>query len=219
MRLLHNALYLLVLLASAGALAFTLVRGGLGPEDGSDRAASPAVATVPGGEPASVADQAGSRDWPALFGTAPPEVEPEPEPEPPAPEVPVPDYVLRGLVTSGSEHLAIVTDKGRDVLIREGDEVENGWIVSQIDQEGLTLALEDREERITFGDVGILQTVSVELEDDTDLPRPASDVRTPVATPAELVAMIRRAEIERQRRGLVPVNRARASGPPSTLDR
>lgn len=87
------------------------------------------------------------RQWPALFGEpqppAPPASEPQPpapEPQPPAPSMPPLDslgYGLKGVVRINDNDWAIVSHPTGERLVRVGDVLQEGLIVTRIDDVGL----------------------------------------------------------------------------------
>lgn len=90
--------------------------------------------------------------WPSLFGRfAPPEPQPPaPPPPPPTPEIaqpPVPPappieslgYALKGLVSNGDTRWAIVSHPTGDRLLRAGDSLEDGIVVTAIEDGGLAI--------------------------------------------------------------------------------
>lgn len=97
--------------------------------------------------------------WPAVFGTyTPPEPQPprppQPviveEPMPPAPPIENLGYVLKGVVTNGDNRWAIVSHPTGDRLIRVGDALADGVIVTAIDPDSLRLDNRGNEALLAF---------------------------------------------------------------------
>ncbi len=93
-----------------------------------------------------------SRAWPPLFGElAPPAPPPAPEPQPPAPEPepqpPVPPmppvdslgYALKGVVRQDEAVWAIVSHPTGELLLQEGEMLNDELLVARIDDQGLWL--------------------------------------------------------------------------------
>lgn len=88
------------------------------------------------------------RTWPAVFGAEViPEPEPEPEPEPVAVAEPEPeiryDYQLTGLIADSFDAWAMISLGGQQSVVRVGDELEGGEIVTAIDHQGVWITWRD----------------------------------------------------------------------------
>ncbi len=134
-----------LLSAAIGALGFSA--GGLGLTL-TGPAPAPFTAPVPAGNnPARTADSPPlDRVWPAVFGTVPP---PPPEPAPvpevvaePEPEIRY-DYQLTGLVADEFSSWAMISLGGAQQIVRIGEELEGGEIVTRIDHQGVWVAWRD----------------------------------------------------------------------------
>ena len=113
---------------------------------------------------------------------------------------------MRGLVTSGEARWAIVSSDGRDLLVREEDELDGGWIVAAIETHGVTLTKGERRELIAFDATVPVRTLAMDT-DGAAAPAgsaPPQRVRTAATTVTELRDLIQRAESERRARGLAP---------------
>ena len=91
--------------------------------------------------------------WPAVFGTVPPpEIEPEPEPEPePAAEAPPEQnttYILTGLVAGRADSWALISENDRGLVVRVGDELIGGEVVTAIDTEGVWIEVDGQTQLI-----------------------------------------------------------------------
>lgn len=82
-----------------------------------------------------------SRNWPALFGTAAaPEPQPPAPPAPPMPPIESLGYRLKGVVSAGTAHWAILAHPTGDVILKPGDTLTDGITVEAIDEQGLWLS-------------------------------------------------------------------------------
>ncbi len=91
--------------------------------------------------------------WPTLFGEPEPPKPPEPpapepvaEPQPPKPKMPPLDslgYVLKGVVRTDTGVWAMVSHPTQEMLLREGDTLQEGLIVARIDEAGVWISTED----------------------------------------------------------------------------
>jgi hypothetical protein len=79
------------------------------------------------------------------------------EPDPPVPEASGPEvtivnhsYLLKGLFASSDSSWAIVADGGGEYLLRKGDELPGGALVSDINEEGVWLDTAQGRELIAF---------------------------------------------------------------------
>lgn len=107
-----------------------------------------------GDAPQPPADALPPRVWPLLFGEKmPPQPpkEPEPpeqEPEPPAAKAPPIDalgYTLKGVVRADGVVWAMVSHPTGEQVLRVGDVLEAGLVVSKIDEQGLWAGAEGDE--------------------------------------------------------------------------
>lgn len=88
------------------------------------------------------------RKWPLLFGEKQPPQPPKPEeaeaePQPPAEKAPPIDalgYTLKGVVRDEGRVWAMVSHPTGDRVLRVGDELAAGMVVSKIDERGLWAA-------------------------------------------------------------------------------
>lgn len=130
--------------------------------------------------------------WPAVFGVeAIPEPEPEPEPVPvpvvqaePAPE-PEPemrlDYILSGLVADGRDGWAMVQTEGGFVkVVRPGDELEGGEVVTRIDAAGVHMMWNGAPQLIPVWRPDLSNLARVEIENPHVPPETTSEVRVTV---------------------------------------
>lgn len=87
--------------------------------------------------------------WPDIFGRYEPDAPPPPEP---APEVTIVNYnyTLKGLFANATNSWAIVSDPGGEYLLRQGDELPGGALVSEITEEGVWLETAQGRELIAF---------------------------------------------------------------------
>ncbi len=154
---------------AAGAFALTLSPPPVPDFTAPERAAK--SASLPAAEALTL-----SPDWPPLFGVvAVPEPDPEPEPEPvaqPSPEPepePVPEissmYYLTGLVARGDDRWAMVTSNASTRVVREGDELEGGEIVLQIDADGVWIDFFGNRQVIPVQRSDLSGLVQIELVD------------------------------------------------------
>jgi hypothetical protein len=98
-----------------------------------------AQAIIPSADLTQTSAQPPARRWPSLFGVA---VKNEPQPPQPAPVSAQPPlenmgYKLQGIVHSGDSQWAIVSHPTGDILLRQGDTLIDGVIVTEINAEGL----------------------------------------------------------------------------------
>lgn len=103
-------------------------------------------------EPQPPADALPPRKWPLLFGEKMPPLPPTPEeaaePEPPAPKAPPIDalgYTLKGVVRADGQVWAMVSHATGDEVLRVGEELTPGMIISKIDERGLWAGVEGAE--------------------------------------------------------------------------
>jgi type II secretory pathway component PulC len=122
--------------------------------------------------------------WPPIFGA---EAIPEPDPEPePAPEVAAEpevrfDYVLTGLIAgTRDERWAFVSSGGPSKLVRVGDTLEGGEVVTEIDSRGVW---------ILWGDIP--QVIPAQKSDFSHLVRRVTIADPPPGQPAETLAEVR----------------------------
>jgi len=137
----------IALSAGIGALGFSAGGFGLtatGPDPTPFSAPAPAGAASDAGPSAPLLEAV----WPAVFGTVPPPP-PEPEPEPvilvepePEPEIRY-DYQLTGLVADEYAGWAMISLGGLQQVVRVGDELEGGEIVTRIDNRGVWVTWRD----------------------------------------------------------------------------
>ncbi|MDJ0630537.1 MAG: PDZ domain-containing protein [Rhodobacter sp.] len=122
--------------------------------------------------------------WPAVFGV---EVIPEPEPEQPEPEPvveaePEPemrtDYILSGLVADGGrDSWAMVQSNGGFVkVVRVGDELEGGEVVTRIDAAGVHMMWGDIPQLIPVYREDLSHLAKVEVEEPYVPPETTSEV-------------------------------------------
>lgn len=108
------------------------------------------VAPVPSGTATDAPAESArlSHIWPAIFGTEViPEPEPQPEPEPVAVADPPPDpdpepeirydYALTGIVADRYDGWALLSLGGLQQIVKVGDELEGGEVVTAIDHAGV----------------------------------------------------------------------------------
>ncbi len=97
--------------------------------------------------------------WPSLFGTfTPPEPQPpqpptpvvEVAPQPPAPPLDSLGFALKGLVSDGDNRWAIVGHPTGDRLMRVGDTLAEGVVVTGIETEGLRIDNRGHEAFLAF---------------------------------------------------------------------
>ena len=93
--------------------------------------------------------------WPAVFGVVPEVLpEPEPEPEPEAVEEPPQEnttYWLTGLVAGqGNGGWAMISENDRSVVVRVGDELIGGEIVTAINAQGVWIERDGVKELIAL---------------------------------------------------------------------
>lgn len=131
---------------ACGALALSVSPEEAAPFVAPERA--PAVA------PVVVAAREVPETWPAVFGVIP-EVAPEPEPEiAPEPVVETePEenntYLLTGVIAGpGIESFAMLSENDRGVVVRVGDELVGGEVVTAIDQKGVLIEFNGIQELI-----------------------------------------------------------------------
>jgi hypothetical protein len=62
------------------------------------------------------------------------------------------NYLLKGLFASSDSSWAIVADGGGEYLLRKGDELPGGALVSDINEEGVWLDTAQGRELIAFGE-------------------------------------------------------------------
>ena len=106
----------------------------------------PQIAVVQAAARQALPMQPNARQWPALFGEPQPPV-PEPEPQPPTPEPQPPapprpplsslGYQLNGVVRANDAVWAIVSHPTGERLMRVGDALEDGLIITKIDEAGM----------------------------------------------------------------------------------
>ncbi|MBY6162551.1 hypothetical protein KUV73_16825 [Mameliella alba] len=99
--------------------------------------------------------------WPSLFGTyEPPEPQPPKpptppvvvEPQPPAPPLDSLGYALKGVVNSGDSRWAIVSHPTGERLIRVGESLADGVVVTAIEPGGIRLDNHGQEAFLAFPD-------------------------------------------------------------------
>ena len=103
---------------------------------------------LPEAEPQPPAEAQPPRRWPLLFGEKQPPLPPkaeeqEEEPQPPAAKAPPLDalgYTLKGVVRAEGKVWAMVSHPTGEAIMRVGDELAAGMIVSKIDEQGLWAA-------------------------------------------------------------------------------
>lgn len=122
--------------------------------------------------------------WPAVFGAqviAAPEPTPEPEPVAQAePEVRF-DYTLTGLIAGGREDSwAFVSSGGPAQLVRVGDALEGGEVITEINARGVW---------ILWGDIS--QVIPAQKADFSHLVRTITIADPPPGQPAQTVAEVR----------------------------
>ncbi|WP_157705194.1 type II secretion system protein N [Roseovarius faecimaris] len=99
-------------------------------------------------EPQPPASARPTRQWPLLFGEKMPPLPPqteEAEPEPPAPKAPPIDalgYTLKGVVRAEGQVWAMVSHPTGNEVLRVGDELAPGMVISKIDERGLWAGVE-----------------------------------------------------------------------------
>jgi type II secretory pathway component PulC len=101
--------------------------------------------------PETTIDPTVSRDWPALFGTAPAPVAATPAAPPPEFTT---NLVLKGLISAAGSGWAILGDGGKEKLVRTGDDLGDGITVAAIDGEGVTLGRGDARLVLRFEAAG-----------------------------------------------------------------
>ncbi len=122
--------------------------------------------------------------WPAVFGVEMiPEPEPEPAPEPVVeaePEVRF-DYALTGLIAGGrDDSWAFVSSGGPAQLVRVGDTLEGGEVITEINAKGVW---------ILWGDVP--QVIPAQKADFSHLVRTITIADPPAGQPAQTLAEVR----------------------------
>lgn len=96
------------------------------------------------------------QDWPAIFGQEviiEPQPPSEPEPQPPAPPTPPVSslgYTLSGTVVSDSDQWAILSHPTGQRILRVGDALEEGIVVSEITDDGVWLTTGSGREMLGF---------------------------------------------------------------------
>ena len=88
--------------------------------------------------------------WAAVFGIYEPVVISEPTVVEPTTTIVHTEYSLRGLFASATNSWAIVSGPGEEFLLRVGDELPGGGIVSNITDEGVWMDSAQGRRLITF---------------------------------------------------------------------
>lgn len=144
---------LLIALAAAGGAGHALWREWQAP-------VALALPEGPAATPAAPAPTAPRqpRHWPALFGEKQPPAPPQPAPEPPAPAPapPAPSmpplsalgYELKGVVRAVGTVWALVSHPAGDRILRVGDALEMGLVVTAVTEEGIWIGMEGREPQL-----------------------------------------------------------------------
>ncbi|MDJ0823861.1 MAG: hypothetical protein QNJ16_00015 [Rhodobacter sp.] len=159
---------------AAGQLALTLLPAPEVPFAPPELAGTADVAALDAPELAAT--------WPAVFGVEViPEPEPEPEPEPvveadPEPEMRL-DYILSGLVAGGRDSWAMVQSAGGFVkVVRVGDELEGGEVVTRIDAAGVHMTWNGQPQLIPVYREDLSHLAQVEIEEPYVPPATTSEV-------------------------------------------
>lgn len=124
------------------------------------------------------------------------------------------DYALKGVVASGNMRWAILTGAGRDLLVREGDVLQDGTEIVTIHAEGLDITLDGALVSLGFAEDA---PVAVQrLTPDPAPPATASADQPTMLPPAsategifqnlstdQVLAILRKAEAQRREKGII----------------
>ena len=200
-------IYVTALGLSGFALAYAVLEGFRAPELDLSAMEADMVADVPtAGDPGPVAAE-GARDWPTLFGVAAAPAPPPPSPEPAPAEPDPPAIALRGVVLSGAERWAIVSIDGRDLLVREGEALDDGWTVAEILSDELVVGLGDRRETVAFDRSAPVRTMVVADAESGD-PDATRTITAEAGSESEMRAILERVQEQRAKLGLPPMGPA-----------
>ncbi|MDW4500482.1 type II secretion system protein N [Sulfitobacter sp. D35] len=128
----------------------------------------------------------------------------------PMPEKPRFDYRLKGVVASDLMRWAILSGEGGDLLVREGDKVDGAARIAKIYAEGVDVVLAGETLNITFSETDRVDIAAFEAKPQArsnprTAPRPKTqEIVYQNMSPDEILAVLSRAEEERQARGWVP---------------
>lgn len=170
---------------TAGQLALTLTRAPA-PEFEPPQLAGAAAVIAPETRSLEAA-------WPAVFGVEvipepepEPQAEPEPEPEPvvetePEPELRM-DYILSGLVADGGRDswAMVQADGGLVRVVRVGDELDGGEVVTRIDASGVHMTWNDLPQLIPVWRPDLSGLARVEVAEPYVPPETTSEVTVAV---------------------------------------
>lgn len=131
-------------------------------------------------EPVLVSTRDIPETWPAVFGSVPetaPEPEPEPEPVVEAPPERNNTYLLTGVIAGpGMESFAMLSENDQGLVVREGDTLVGGEIVTRIDAQGVWIEFEGTVELIPVPERDFGSMISIETPTQAAEPSLPGDV-------------------------------------------